>query len=190
MDYLIVYAHPNPKSFNRAVRDKIEHLLEQGNRSYAVRDLYSLRFDPVLSANDFFSFSQGTLPQDIKQEQVFVRQAQALIFIHPVWWYAMPALLKGYIDRVFSHGFAFRMQDGGVQGLLTGKKVYIFNTTGMGEEVYRAQGYHAAMLKAIDDGIFRLCGMEVVLHKFMYGVPAAGDEGRQAMLRSLHAIAF
>ncbi|HPN66801.1 MAG TPA: NAD(P)H-dependent oxidoreductase [Candidatus Omnitrophota bacterium] len=91
MRYLIVYAHPNPKSFNNAIKEKVEARLKREGAQYDVRDLYGLGFDPVLKGSDFVGFKQGKPPEEISREQEFIKNADTLIFIHPVWWFGQPA---------------------------------------------------------------------------------------------------
>ena len=190
MNYLLVYAHPNPKSFNHAVKEEIVAQIRQQGGEVQVRDLYQLGWDPVLSANDFAQFSQRTTPPDIEAEQELIRNADRIIFVYPIWWFGMPAILKGYIDRVFSRGFAYDMQGHIIKGLLKDKKVMLFNTTGGPNFAYWLMGYRLALKVAIAIGIFNFCGMKVLLHKFFYAVPAISDEKRKKMLADISKIRF
>jgi NAD(P)H dehydrogenase (quinone) len=142
VDCLILYAHPNPASFNHAVLDTVEKALTQLGHDVVARDLYALKFDPVL---------------------------------------------KGYIDRVFSYGFAYSMDNEThtIKGLLAGKKAVIFNTTGGDEAAYTQNGLVEALAKTIDNGIFAFCGIKVEAHKFMFAVPTTTLEQRQAMLAEI-----
>ncbi len=188
MRYLIVYAHPNPKSFNHAIKEKVEARLKREGAQYDVRDLYGLGFDPVLKGSDFIGFKQGKLPDDISKEQGFIKNADTLIFIHPVWWFGQPAVLKGYIDRVFSFGFAYTADEKGLRGLLNGKKAVILNTTGGSEADYKDKGFKDALGKTMDIGTFGLCGIEVKLHKFFHAVPAVSNEAREKMLQEIDTL--
>ncbi|MFH1858289.1 MAG: NAD(P)H-dependent oxidoreductase [Candidatus Omnitrophota bacterium] len=190
MQYLVIYAHPNPKSFNHAVKEQIETVLKSQKKEFWIRDLYSLNFNPALSAADLTQLAQGAVPQDIQTEQDFVRKADTLIFVHPVWWFGMPAVLKGYIDRVFSYGFAYRVTKKGLEGLLSDKKVMIFNTTGGMEEDYQKQGYIEGIKTTVERGIFEFCGMKVILHKYFYAVPSVDAKAREAMLAEIKNIQF
>lgn len=185
MKYAIIYAHPNPKSFNHAIKVEVEANLKKAGRESVVRDLYALKFNPVLDAGDFIALSKGAPLPDVQAEQKIIREAETFIIIHPVWWFGMPAILKGYIDRVFSRGFAYDYNATGVMGLLKDKKVVIINTTGGTEETYLNFGFKDAVQKNIDTGTFGLCGMSVTLHKFFYGVPAVTDDVRKKMLEEI-----
>jgi NAD(P)H dehydrogenase (quinone) len=182
MRYLIVYAHPNPQSFNHAIREKIEGTLQAANCEYAVRDLYEMHFDPALKAAEIAMGWDGPVPDDIKQEQDHIRASDVLIFIYPIWWSDMPAMLKGYIDRVFSYGFAWTMEQDTFSGLLKGKKAVIVNTLASHRDEFISMGLLECMNKTIDAGIFDFSGIQVIEHKYLCGVLEATAEERVRML--------
>lgn len=185
MKSLIVYTHPNPESYNHAVLKAVEEELGKSGNTVIVRDLYAGNWDPVLKGVDFQSLAEGKVLPDVEKEQLFIRDAELLVFVSPVWWFSMPAILKGYIDRVFSSGFAFRYTDQGPEGLLKDKKVLIFSTTGGDEKTYAQYGFRDAIGKTQDAGIFGFCGMEVLERKFLYGVPFVSHERRVEMLEEV-----
>ena len=84
----------------------------------------------------------GNIPEDIKTEQDHVKWADVITFVNPVWWVGLPAVLKGYVDRVFSYGFACESVDGAPRGPLNGKKALLFCTTGRPNEYYAQNGMH------------------------------------------------
>ena len=185
MKYLVIYAHPNPKSFNHAVLETVMDELEHAEAEYEIRDLYAESFDPLLVNSDLQALQTGIPSEDIALEQKIVSQADVLILIFPVWWFNMPAILKGYTDRIFSAGFAFEITEKGVSGLLAGKRTAIFNTTGGTRDTYENYGYGDAFRKCVCDGIFRFCGMEVILQHFLYAVPSITAEEREKMLEDV-----
>lgn len=190
MNVLLVYSHPNPKSFNHAIKEQTEKQLNDQGHKVRIRDLYDAGFHPVLSANDFDGIRSGSIPADIKAEQEHVAWADTLIMVHPVWWTGLPAMLKGYIDRVFSFGFAYVYGDDGPKGLLQDKKVLIVTTTGAPFEYYQENGMHHALKRTIDEGIYEFCGITVIDHLFYGAVPAVTDEVRRGYLDDLsHKIA-
>ncbi len=190
MRYLIIYAHPNPKSFNHAIKEKIEAKLRSEGDEVETRDLYALGFDPVLKGDDFIAFKAGKAPEDIGKEQGYITGCETIIFIHPIWWFGQPAILKGYIDRVFSYGFAYVSEKGALKGLLAGKKAVIINTTGGTEDDYSNNGFRDALSRTMDIGIFNLCGIKVTLHKFFHAVPSVSNDERERMLKELDTISF
>ena len=100
----------------------------------------------------------------------------------------MPAILKGYIDRVFSYGFAYKADEKGLHGLLSDKKIIIFNTTGGSQEDYELRGYRDALKKTTEIGTLNVCGLKVILHKYFHAVPSVSNEARAKMLEDLKAI--
>lgn len=180
MKHLIVYTHPNPMSFNHAILSTVvEELQEEDIR---VRDLYSLGFDPVIRQSDYEAIARGEVPEDIRAEQGHILWADIIIFIFPIFWGGPPSLLKGYIERVYSQGFAYEFTDKGMRGLLSGKKVVIINTAGGSLKQYESSGMLESIKQTIDGGIFRFCSMEVVGHRFFLNVPFATELQRTAML--------
>ena len=171
MNHLVVFAHPNPKSFGKGILDTVVKASEEKGAAVKVRDLYELGFDPILKPSDFVAFKEGKVPEDIAAEQEIIRWADVITFIYPVWWTSLPAILKGYVDRVFSYGFAYEYIDGAPNGLLKGKKALLFSTTGTPDELYAANGMHASMKQTTDQGIFNFSGMEEVSHTFFGAVP-------------------
>lgn len=185
MKYLIVYAHPNPKSFNHAILETISEELRKKKRDFTVRDLYKISFDPALSAKDLSAIQDGAVPKDIKREQHYISKADILIVIFPIWWSAMPAMLKGYIDRVFSLKFAYDITETEVVGLLRDKKVFLISTTGASKEDYEKMGAFKMMNMAMDTAIFQFSGMKVIGHKYFSSVPYVSQQDRKKMLQEL-----
>lgn len=187
MNHLVIFCHPDTGSFDRTIADAVEAVSEVLGHDTRGRDLYRQNFDPVLRLADLAPGPQQH--GEIAVEQRLVLWADMLTLIYPVWWAGMPALLKGYVDRVFSPGFAYTDGENSVQGLLTGKKVLIFNTTCLPSCFYARQGMHEAMARITDTGIFDMCGMEVLHHAFFGSMHSAADEARQACLAEVEAIA-
>ena len=122
MNILIIYAHPqSPNSFNHAICETIKNSVEQAGHMVKVRDLYALEFNPVLSAVEL---SVKNAPVEVLIEQNFIHWADMLVFVYPLWWGGMPAIMHGYLDRVFSYGFAYTSGANGSVGLLNNKRIY------------------------------------------------------------------
>jgi len=130
MKYLIIYAHPNIESHARITLQEIESRLKELKRDYEVIDLYKIKFDPTLSADEMTNRDPEKIDKQIKEFQNKITDAKILIFIYPIWWNGMPAMMKGFIDRVFSAGFAFKYYGHIPRQLLRGKKAIVFATTG------------------------------------------------------------
>ncbi len=185
MKCLVVYSHPNPKSFNHAIMETVTETLKSRGHEVVVRDLHALPFDPVLKPVDFEGIQSGNLPADIKVEQDHIAWADALVVIHPVWWTGLPAMFKGYIDRVFCYGFAYSFDAKGLVPQLKGKKVLIINTQGTPKDAYDASGMFEAMKMTSDKGIYEFCGLEVIDHIFLPAVPMVKDEVRKGYLEQV-----
>ncbi len=166
MKHLIIYAHPNANSLNSYFKNTLVTHLKQTQQEVVVRDLYQLNFNPVLSLADMEGQRMGIVSDDVKKEQELIASADAITFIHPIWWTGLPAIMKGYIDRVFSYGFAYRYDQGIQKGLLTGKQVIIINTHGKSQDEYRANGMDVALSLTSDRGIYTYCGLEIKKHFF------------------------
>ena len=166
MKHLIIYAHPNPNSLNGHFKNTLAGYLQQNNQEVVVRDLHQLYFNAVLSLADMEGQRMGLVADDVRQEQEFITWADCITFIHPIWWTGLPAIMKGYIDRVFSYGFAYRYDQGVQKGLLTGKQAVIINTHGKSQDEYEAIGMDKALRLTSDKGIYNYCGFEIKQHFF------------------------
>lgn len=182
MNHLIVYAHPNPQSFCHAILSTAAGTLREHGHEVMVRDLYAMCFDPLLRRADLQEMSESSLPPEIRTEQFFVRAADVVTFVYPVWWTNMPAMMKGYFDRVFSYNFAYILSDGRPVGLLQGKRVIVFNTQNSSEEAYRSSGMSGAMHKITDEGVFAFSGMEIMEHVFFPEVAGVDALTRESYL--------
>ncbi|MEW5763937.1 MAG: NAD(P)H-dependent oxidoreductase [Acidobacteriota bacterium] len=182
MNVLIVYAHPNPLSFNHAVKEEIRRGLEQAGHAVRVKDLYGENPKVTLDALDFGSITGGRVPEDILREQEVVLWAEGLVFVYPIWWFSPPAILKGWIDRVFLNGFAFEIGPDGARGLLKHRKALVVTTTGAPEASYEAGKAKEVILRPMTDGTLRFCGIPDVAAKVFFGVPSATENQRKAML--------
>lgn len=166
MKHLIIYAHPNEASLNSHFKQTVEKTLKQQNHEVEVRDLYRLGFNPVLSLEDMERQRKGTVSEEVWKEQEYIAWADAITFIYPIWWTGMPGIMKGYIDRVFSYGFAYRYDQGIQKGLLGGKSAYIINSHGKAATEYEQIGMDNALKLTSDKGIYTYCGLEIERHFF------------------------
>jgi NAD(P)H dehydrogenase (quinone) len=176
MKHLVVYAHPKPESLNHAILETTTTALINNGHEVIVRDLYALNFQPVLKSEDTAAMRAGQTPQDIKTEQIFITQSDAITFIYPIWWTGLPAILKGYVDRVFSYGFAYSYGNEGIIKMLTGKKGLIINTHGTPHEIYDKIGMTDGLKITSDIGIFDFVGIETVGHLLFGSIGFFKDE--------------
>lgn len=176
MKNLIVYAHPNSGSLNHFFKQTVLESLQESGEEIEVRDLNQINFNPVLSLDDMNGQRMGKVADDVKTEQDFIAWSDRIIFIYPIWWTGMPAIMKGYIDRVFSYGFAYRYDQGIQKGLLTGKKTIIINSHGKSNAEYEAMGMDKALALTSDTGIFTYSGLEIQEHFYFDKADRASQE--------------
>lgn len=188
MNHLVVYAHPNPKSFCKGILDSILKASAEQGADVRVRDLYQMGFDPILKPSDFEALQSGKVPADIAEEHEHIKWADVITFVYPVWWAQFPAILKGYVDRVFSYGFAYKYVHGVLHGLLKGKKAHLFCTIGISSEEYDASGMNNSMRQTADESIFDFCGIQEVSHTIFGAVPYVSDETRKDYLQEVERI--
>ncbi|MBF4508702.1 NAD(P)H-dependent oxidoreductase [Flavobacterium sp. JLP] len=176
MKNLIIYAHPNPASLNYFFKQTVLESLQESGQEVIVRDLNEMNFNPVLSLEDMNGQRMGKVSADVKTEQDFISWTDRIIFIYPIWWTGMPAIMKGYIDRVFSYGFAYRYDQGIQKGLLTAKQTIIINSHGKSNAEYEAMGMDKALVLTSDTGIFNYCGLEIKKHFYFDKADRASAE--------------
>jgi putative NADPH-quinone reductase len=110
MRILMIYCHPRPDSFSAALRDAAADALTASGHSVELRDLYAEGFDPVLSAHQrgaYYDETEST--HGLEDHIASLRRAEGLVLVYPTWWFGMPAMLKGWFDRVWLPGVAFRL---------------------------------------------------------------------------------
>ena len=168
MKILAVLAHPNRDSFTAALMDEFVASAETAGHSIVIADLYAEEFDPRFDMDDVSHYGGLVeVPDVIATEHKRVKDADAMAFFFPLWWWSMPAILKGWVDRVLSSGFAFDFVDGHSTGLLTHRKVALFCPAATDQGYYRRYGYHSGFQRLVDAGIFGYCGIsDVEAHIF------------------------
>ena len=186
MKHLIIYTHLNPTSFTKAIVDQVEKTASEKGNEIKVIDLYADKFNPVLEFPDIEHMFMGKdAPADVKAYQDLVSWADHLTFVYPMWWGQMPAMLKGFVDRVFANGFAFSYSpEGYPEGLLKGKTAQLYVSTGTPNEMYEETGMHTAQNRVIADGVFGFCGIDAKM-TFFGNVAMGTDELRKGYLESI-----
>ena len=112
MRALVIYCHPDPGSFNAAIRDLVCDRLRAAGAGLRLHDLYAQGFQPVLTRDEWLGYldpARNTLP--VAPDVEALRWCDTLIFVYPTWWYGLPAMLKGWLDRVMLPDVAFLMPD-------------------------------------------------------------------------------
>lgn len=133
----IIFAHPWHGSFNKAILDEVIQNIEQSGKEYSLIDLYKDQFNPVFNEEELAQFSKGmALDPVVKKYQELLQKSESVIFIFPVWWYDMPAIMKGFVDKVFLKEFVYLSGKTGLIGLLTNIKHSTVITTSDGPRWY------------------------------------------------------
>jgi len=202
MKTLIIYAHPEPKSLNASLKNLAVETLESAGHDVLVSDLYAMNWKAVVDAADFGpaassplqvprdsgrAFDTGTLTPDVRAEQEKLLWADTIIFQFPLWWYAMPAILKGWVDRVFTYHFAYGVGEHSAtkygerfgEGTLAGRKALLSVTVGGPESHYAPRGINGPiddLLFPIQHGILYFPGLEVLPPFVLYGTDRMTDE--------------
>jgi len=180
----IIYAHPNVKSFNNAILKVVSNSLEANKVAYTISDLYATNFNPILKQAD-----RNGQSKDLVAEHQKVTQADLIITIYPVWWTQMPAILKGYIERVFAYIFAHQSNKNETPtNLLDSKKAVIISTFGHPYAFYEKEGYLSAFEKTVDEGIFNYVGIEVIKHFHLGGIKIKTNEERIKDLAKIESL--
>ena len=135
MRVLVIFAHPLGDSYAATLRDTVVAALEAGGHTVDLCNLYQEDFDPILSAQewrDYENTSENT--RAVSRQVERLRQAEGIIFVFPSWWYGMPAILKGYFDRVWLPGVAFEFGPQAIRPLLMSIRMFgVVTTTGAPE---------------------------------------------------------
>jgi NAD(P)H dehydrogenase (quinone) len=175
MHCYFVIAHPQPNSFCHALLHAAEQGAQAAGHTTTSSDLYAEGFSPVLNATDFAAFKAGNPAPEIVATQAQIQAADLLVLIYPLWWGGYPAMLKGWIDRVFSFGFAYTAGPESSIGLLTGKRVLHLTPIGQTLEEYQEMGITQALQLLSQATTFGFCGMESAGHH-LYGRVGDSDQ--------------
>ena len=187
MKILVVLAHPDENSFNHAIAKAAIQVLENSGHEVISHDLYREHFEAILQKMEILK--KATVSRDIKKYCVELADADGIIIVHPNWWGQPPAILKGYIDRVFRAGVAYEFAEGdsgeGVPaGLLKARAALVFNTSNTRLE--REMEIFGDPLQSIwKQCIFDLCGVKTFHRRMFRVVVTSTPEEREAWLEEV-----
>ncbi len=190
MNLSVILAHPNKRSFNHAIAEATIAALERNGHDVSFHDLYEERFDPILPYQEIPE--EAPLPPAVADHCREIASADGIIIVHPNWWGQPPAILKGWVDRVFRPGIAYRFLEGdqgeGVPvGLLKAGTAIVFNTSNTPPD--RETRVFGDPLEAIwRDCIFGLCGVEIFYRKTFGVIVTSSARQRSRWLEEVHEI--
>lgn len=202
MNILIVHAHPEPRSFNSALKDCALNTFTGQGHSVQVSDLYAMGFKAIADRNDFTAladpgylkyqaeelnaYNHQLFTEDLKAEMQKLEWADLVIFNFPLWWFSLPAILKGWVDRVFAMGFAYGGGKGVYDtGVFKGKRGMLCITTGGPEVAYGPTGRNGdpeKILFHINHGMLYFVGMDVLPPFMIYSPVRLTEEQRKKEL--------
>lgn len=198
MNVFIVHAHPEAESLNGSLlRFMVEHLKQAGH-AVEISNLYTMKWKPELEPGSIESFLDGTQAADITEEQRKLRWADTVIFQFPLWWYSMPAILKGWVDRVYAKGFAYGVGEHSDrrwgtrfgEGVMAGKRAMLVVTAGGWESHYGPRGINGPMedlLFPIHHGVLHYPGFDVLPPFVVYRTSKVDQASYPGLTRALGA---
>lgn len=206
MQVLLVLAHPEPQSFNAAMHATAVDALRASGHTVATSDLYAQGFDPVSDRRNFASVKDaGYFKQQLEElhatevrgfapalelELAKVEACELMIWQFPLWWFGLPAMLKGWVDRVFAMGRAYGGGRVYANGIWKGKRALLSLTTGGPQEAYRKGGFNGdldAVLRPIQRGMLEFCGCSVLAPQVVYAPVRLSEQQRRAELERWRA---
>ena len=160
MHVLTVFCHPDADSFCAALLERFIAGAETAGHTVEVVDLYREGFDPVMSLRDLQQFDGVSMPPDVLAEQARIESCDALCLIFPLWWWSLPAMLKGWLDRVWSAGWAYTWEHDPEGSLLEPRPCTMLATAGASEKMMREHGYDEKIELLWRRGVLDYCGVE------------------------------
>jgi len=158
--HLVVLGHPSESSFNRAVAETYCAAVREAGQTATLRDLYALGFDPLLKAWENPGAPGVEYAPDVATEVALLRASDAVVLVYPIWFGMPPAIVKGYVDRVFGAGFSAKeIRKGVASPLLGGKRLLSLSTSAATLPWLDARGQWQALRQAFDSYLVEAFGM-------------------------------
>ncbi|KAM5133609.1 NAD(P)H dehydrogenase [quinone] 1 isoform 2-T2 [Callospermophilus lateralis] len=199
---LIVLAHSERTSFNYAMKEAAAEVLKRNGWEVAESDLYAMNFNPIISRKDItgklkdpekfqytvescLAYKEGCLSPDIVAEQKKLEAADLVIFQFPLQWFGVPAILKGWFERVLVGEFAYTYAAMYDKGPFRNKKAILSITTGGSGSMYSLHGVHGDMniiLWPIQSGTLHFCGFQVLEPQLTYSIGHLPSDARTQVL--------
>ena len=182
---LIIVAHPKEDSFSFAMADTYRKNVESKGDNVEMLDLYRNEHQqPFFRYDDANSL---TVNAAMKYYQDKIDKADEIVFVFPYWWGSFPAILKNFFDWNLSKDFAFKYVDSRPKGLLTGKTVKVFTTTGAPKFIYTLTGANRRLKNMMKEQIIEFCGMKLDGFYIYGGVDTSGKNTKK-ILESIKTI--
>ncbi|KAK9969263.1 hypothetical protein ABG768_027456 [Culter alburnus] len=199
---LIVYAHQSAGSFNAAAKDAAVDVLKKQGCNVLVSDLYEMKFKATATKEDItgtlknpehfcygeetmLAWQDGRLASDILEEHKKLKEADIVIFQFPMYWFSVPAIMKGWMDRVLTLGFAYTLEKRYSAGIFREKKAMLSFTTGSYETMFNSNGINGDMnvtLWPVQNGVLNYCGFQVLAPQIFWAPTHLSAEARGSLL--------
>jgi NAD(P)H dehydrogenase (quinone) len=190
MKHAVILAHPARKSLNAEIARTYAEAVERLGHEVLVRDLYAMRFDPCLKASEIPGPKAPKFRDDVMRERERLADVDVFAFIYPIWFNAPPAILKGYVDRVFGMGFGFEPGFGGTEPRLAGRRLISFSTSGAPDHWVRETHALSDLTRLFDAHLGGTCGLKVVDHAHFGGmVSGITQEAFEAVIAKVRTAA-
>ncbi len=189
MNVKVIYAHPYEGSYNRAILESTLAGLKDAGHTVDLLDIYKDNFNPVMTREDLRAISQETVADPkVAEYQERIMKTNHLVIIFPVWFESMPAILKGYFDKVFTSGWAYKSVKGKnqPQGQLTHLNATVITTMGVPKLVYRLF-FNNALQGVLIKGALKFCGVQKVKWFKLDMIQNVPKEKREKRLKDIYS---
>lgn len=156
--HLVILGHPSPDSFNAAVANAYVDAVRAKHQQAVLRDLYALKFDPLMTEQERTAGDPDDLPADARRELDLAMEADVIVFVYPLWFGAPPAIVKGYLDRVFGAASREREFYDTGRGPLAGKALAVLSTSGASLPWLEGQGVWISLRQSFDQYLKAVIG--------------------------------
>jgi NAD(P)H dehydrogenase (quinone) len=170
MKHAVIVAHPNADSYTASLAAAYREAGLQNGQEVICRDLYRMQFDPCLTESELPWSEHYALPDDVVAEREVLKDVDVFALFYPLWLNAQPAILKGYLERVFGFGFGYHREGIANAPMLTGRKLISVTASGAPMEWVVKSGAWQAMRTLFDEHFAEVCGLTVVDHIHFGGI--------------------
>ena len=190
LKFTVILAHPNPKSFNHAIADRVVKVLTDRKQEVYFHDLYAEHFDPILPFEEFDD--EAIVSENIASYCHELIESEGIVIVHPNWWGQPPAILKGWVDRVIRPGVAYRFLEGdqgeGIPiGLLKAKAAVVLNTSNTPHH-REIEVFGDPLERLWKDCIFSLCGIKYFERRMFKVIVTSTERQRKDWLDEVEQI--
>ncbi|WP_416298097.1 NAD(P)H oxidoreductase [Paenibacillus illinoisensis] len=184
MNVLVVVSHPRKDSLTFQAADRFMQGLTEAGHDVEILDLHGIGFDPILRGMDEPDYTQPNqiFSPEVRTEMERLKKHDAVAFVFPLWWWHLPAMLKGYVDRVMNNGFAYGSNK------LHHQKIMWIALAGVTEEQMKKRNYDESITNLLNVGIADYCGVSNSSVEFLYETLDAKPEHYENLLNHAYQL--